>query len=122
MWIPKEITGNSKQQQAMNGSVTYSDAAKTAVSTVENCNSAEKVAPYGITYVPPSGAKTLIIPVGEVQYCSGVVCEEKDILSPGELMLFSSGGANIILKNDGTVVINGQVFAAETQSQSETGE
>ena len=28
-------------------------------------------------------------------------------LEPGELMLYSSGGANIVLKNDGQVLING---------------
>ena len=31
-------------------------------------------------------------------------------LLPGEVRLFSAGGAEIVLKLDGTVVINGQVF------------
>jgi hypothetical protein len=34
-------------------------------------------------------------------------------LAAGELILFSSGGAEIYLKNSGEVVINGQVFAAK---------
>ena len=31
-------------------------------------------------------------------------------LSEGEVMLRSSGGASIVLKNDGTVLINGRVI------------
>ena len=38
---------------------------------------------------------------------------EETALEPGELLLFSQGGARIYLKNSGEVVINGQVFAAE---------
>ena len=48
----------------------------------------------------------------EGMVCAGAVVEET-ALEPGELLLFSQGGARIYLKNSGEVVINGQVFAAE---------
>ena len=41
--------------------------------------------------------------------CLGVVNDAGTLL-PGEVRLFSAGGAEIVLKLDGTVVINGQVF------------
>lgn len=41
--------------------------------------------------------------------CLGVVNAAETLL-PGEVRLFSAGGAEIVLKLDGTVVINGQVF------------
>ena len=41
--------------------------------------------------------------------CLGVVNDAGTLL-PGEVRLFSAGGAQIVLKLDGTVVINGQVF------------
>lgn len=40
---------------------------------------------------------------------TGVVNDAGTLL-PGEVRLFSAGGAEIVLKLDGTVVINGQVF------------
>lgn len=36
--------------------------------------------------------------------------DDAGTLLPGEVRLFSAGGAEIVLKLDGTVVINGQVF------------
>jgi phage gp45-like len=33
-------------------------------------------------------------------------------LAPGELALYSQGGASVVLKNNGDVVINGKVFSA----------
>ena len=44
--------------------------------------------------------------------CNGAVRHVNDAgtLLPGEVRLFSAGGAEIVLKLDGTVVVNGQVF------------
>lgn len=51
--------------------------------------------------------KTGVVTTGGV--CLGVVNDAGTLL-PGEVRLFSAGGAEIVLKLDGTVVINGQVF------------
>jgi phage gp45-like len=67
-------------------------------------------APYGIAYVPPDGTQAVILSCGASDICIGTVAENKN-LQPGELMLYSAGGASIYLKNSGEVVINGQVFA-----------
>ncbi len=39
----------------------------------------------------------------------GVLGQEQS-LSEGELMLYSKGGASIVLKNDGRVLINGREY------------
>ena len=54
---------------------------------------------------PPNAVK------GDVQGNDGIgVLAAAENLSEGEVMLRSSGGASIVLKNDGTVLINGRVI------------
>lgn len=61
--------------------------------------------PYGMAVSVPQGTEAVM--TGGV--CLGVVNDAGTLL-PGEVRLFSTGGAEIVLKLDGTVVINGQVF------------
>ena len=42
--------------------------------------------------------------------CAGVLSGSDSRLQAGEVQLYSAGGAEILLKNNGDVVINGQVF------------
>ncbi len=75
---------------------------------------AKLIAPYGIIWLPPIGATAEIIKNWGREKHSvaiGVLMEDKGIL-PGELLLYSSGGAKIHLKNDGTVMINDRVQIA----------
>ena len=46
---------------------------------------------------------------GEKTFCLGVEIDPKG-LQPGELVLFSSGGAKITLTRDGKIQMEGQVF------------
>ena len=43
-------------------------------------------------------------------YCAGLSSAPDQKLAPGEVRLYSAGGAEILLKRDGSVVINGQSF------------
>ena len=65
------------------------------------------VAPYGIAYVPPKGATAVVLPTEAGAMALGVEMPHES-LEPGELMLYSAGGARIVLKNDGSVQINGR--------------
>lgn len=65
------------------------------------------LSPYGIVAVPPKGTKAVVLPTGDTAVCLGTPQLVKD-LKEGEVMLFSSGGASIILKNNGKVLINGK--------------
>ena len=44
-----------------------------------------------------------------VSWVCTIACENTEI-EPGELLLFSKGGAEILLSNDGKVYINGKEF------------
>ncbi len=65
------------------------------------------ISPYGVVAVPPKGTKTVVLPTGDTAVCMGTP-QQVENLKEGELMLFSSGGASIVLKNDGRVLINGK--------------
>ena len=110
MWIPKEIAAKQSQRQAANGCIVYSDGSETAINATQEYNSVPKAVPYGIAYAAPIGTKSIVIPVGDSQVCAGVISKGFPELKSGEIILFSSGGAKIHLKNDGSVVINGKIF------------
>ena len=57
--------------------------------------------------MPTLGEKSIVLPTSTGDICLGVLAGNLD-LEPGELMLCSSGGASILLKNDGYVYINGK--------------
>ncbi len=63
--------------------------------------------PYGFASAMPQGEEVVMLPESTV--CLGSV-NRAEGLQPGEVRLFSAGGAQILLRADGAVVINGQVF------------
>lgn len=63
--------------------------------------------PFGMAVCIPQGANVVMLPESGV--CMGTVNDTKGLL-PGEVRLFSAGGAEIRLLADGSVVINGHVF------------
>lgn len=113
MWIPKTLSENENQRSARVANVVFSNGEKMSVSGEESFDNIHKIVPYGFDYSPPVGATAVIFPVGNSQLCGGVFLQNNIKLQPGEVALYSLGGANIVLKNDGTVVINGKVFEAE---------
>ena len=93
MWLTKKETAE-KAESVKTGVVT------TGGGEISVCTELERRAP------------TVTVPYGmavSVGVCLGVVNDAGTLL-PGEVRLFSAGGAEIVLKLDGTVVINGQVF------------
>lgn len=95
---------NPKPEQ---GSVRGSYGGRLQVNASSDFRHLPIVAPYGVVSVPPAGESSVVIPVSSGDVCAGVIAPEKE-LSPGELMLYSAGGASIVLKNDGGVYINGK--------------
>ena len=100
-YITKELMKNTKI-----GKVTSTQGNTVTVQTEQEHREIKNAAPFGIISVPPIGAKAVVTPTEQGFIYTGVV-EQNSELEPGELMLYSSGGANIILKNDGQVLING---------------
>lgn len=109
MWILNYVTSKNTNPQAERGSVTQSSDGRVHVNASSDFAGIPIVSPYGISYNPPSGEKAVVINAGGADVSIGTVCESND-LKPGELMLKSSGGASIVLKNDGGVYINGVRF------------
>ena len=85
MWLTKKETAE-KAESVKTGVVT------TGGGEISVCTELERRAP------------TVTVPYGMA------VSVPQGTLLPGEVRLFSAGGAEIVLKLDGTVVINGQVF------------
>ena len=108
MWISKKmISAGQKKTLAEVATIT---GEKTAQGSGEY-RGLPMAAPWGIAYLPPNSTEAVLVESNIGNACVGVLAEEKEI-EPGELMLFSAGGAYIHLKNSGEIVINGQVFPA----------
>lgn len=108
MWLLDYMTKNSLSKGDTScGDVTASKEGYIAVNSSLEHRDVPIVAPYGIAYNPPLKEKSVVIPLESHCACVGVIASNKN-LEPGELMLYSKGGASIILKNDGTVLINGK--------------
>lgn len=107
MWIADYITKNSMTNPSAEiGNVVSCAGGSTAVMSSGEHKGLKTAAPYGIISVPPVGENAVILPLDDSEVCIGVVADSND-LEPGELKLCSKGGASIVLKNDGSVLING---------------
>lgn len=109
MWLSEKMAGGGRKEPAAEVAQVTGDA--TAQGRGEYRGFA-LAAPWGVAYLPPDAAKAILVNSTEGLVCAGAVVDTAE-LEPGELLLFSQGGARIQLKNSGEVVINGQVFAAE---------
>lgn len=104
MWLTRQF-GQRSGAEVTSGEVTNGDAFTVTSESVHVAP--ELLSPYGFSSVPPSGNRAVLLN----GMCAGVSAVQDSSLKEGEVRLYSAGGAEILLKNDGTVVINGQVFA-----------
>ena len=109
MWLAKQMaarTGGAESVTA--GHVTAAQGTLT-VSADGEYRDVSVYAPSGIAARPKIGDQVLLIEMDGEKQMAGAKCDMEGLL-PGELRLRSAGGAEIVLKNNGQVVINGQVF------------
>ncbi len=69
------------------------------------------IAPFGIRWNPPGGCNVQLIKnwnSAEAAVALGTIVDEA--VEPGEIQLFSKGGASLHLKNDGTILINNRLL------------
>lgn len=113
MWISNKIAlrEKSKERKASSADVTLIDGGNIVVQNSNEYRGIKVVSPRGIAYMPVQGDKTVVIPVGDENVCIGAINESAE-LEAGELMLYSSGGAKIVLKNNGEVLINNTTIPA----------
>lgn len=109
MWLLDYVTKNSfSKADASVGDVTKSGKSVAVNASLEH-RDMPVVAPYGVVYIPPLNEKSVVLPTEKYTACIGVIAPQVD-LEPGELMLYSKGGASIVLKNSGQVLINGKAY------------
>lgn len=111
MWIAKQTIAAASQKPAAELAEVNGQA---AMQGEREYRGLPLCAPWGIAYLPPNATQAVVVSTRNGSVCVGTLTEEKG-LAPGELMLFSAGGAEIYLKNSGEVVINGQVFAKKEE-------
>lgn len=109
MWINEYMTGRSFSSQGVSsGEIRAADSSGVSVSATRDYNSLPVVTPAGIAYVPVAGTPALVTDGSGGAVCLGVIASPPPELQAGELMLYSAGGASIVLKNNGKVLINGR--------------
>ncbi len=109
MWLSKRISKNESANHADIAKLTISDRSQWETSGSATARNVAFYAPYGYRYCAPIGADMLVLPSASEQVAVGTRMPYS-ALERGEVMISSLGGANIVLKNDGSVVINGLVI------------
>ena len=109
MWINEYMTGRSfSAAGASAGEIRSANNGSVSVSATRDYGTLPLIAPAGIAYVPVAGTPTVVMEGAGGAVCLGVTVTPREELQPGELMLYSAGGASIVLKNSGKVLINGR--------------
>lgn len=115
MWLSKKLTQHEMQNaaSARSGTVTV-EGAEAAVYTGGEERDVKVASPRGFFWKPRNGENVLVIKggvFGEEAYIVGAVQKDEGTLNAGEVRIASAnGGAEIVIKNDGTVNISGNLF------------
>ena len=110
MWLARQMIEAKRRQPAAEASYLAEGGGAEGTNQYRGV---ELTAPWGIEYAAPDYARATLVTTHEGTICVGTVLQASGLLKAGELRLFSRGGAEILLRNDGTVSINGQVFQAK---------
>lgn len=104
MWLTRQL-GASEGAKVSSGQVT--GGGEFAVRGESEYRSPETLFPYGFSSLAAQGRKAVMLD----GFCAGISSLPDGSLEEGEVRLYSAGGAEILLKSSGEVVINGQVFS-----------
>lgn len=108
MWLMSYMTGQSlTPPNAVWGDVRSSGSDGAAVLSSGEHKNVAYCLPYGFFSMPPTGERAVVLPLEDGEISLGVIAP-RESLEPGELKLQSMGGASLVLKNDGRVLVNGR--------------
>lgn len=93
-----------------NASVLSTRGSTITVATEEGRQVLRLLSPYGVFSIPPIGSETFYLDSQSEGTCLGITVPD-EMPEPGEILLKSAGGAFILLKNNGEVIINGLVIS-----------
>ena len=107
MWIAENLSKNTiNKPEAVSGNVVVSEIGNNALIASGINRGFNFATPYGIFSIPPVNEKAVVLPLADMEVCVGVISQVSSV-EPGEILLKSKGGAEIYLKNDVSVYING---------------
>ncbi len=104
MWLTQRL---SREEGARVTSAQVSGGGDFSVQGENAAQTPETLFPYGFSSRAEQGSKAVLLD----GYCAGVSRLPDSSLQEGEVRLYSVGGAEILLKRNGDVIINGQIFA-----------
>ena len=112
MWLSsRSREAREPESPAEVGSVTLAGG-DPAVCTNRERRALPLFGPGGYAWRPGNGQQVLVIktgPAGESPCVAGARCPGAE-LEPGEVAISSAGGARIVLRNDGTLALVGDVL------------
>ena len=108
MWLSRNFK-NPEQSAAENGVVTLSAENITEANSSLPSRTSECFSPYGYSFRLPVVEEVLIVNSASGAAVAGSKMKTQG-LAQGEVEIRSLGGARILLKNDGSVVINSLVI------------
>lgn len=103
MWLTRKLAGEGGVR--LHSGLVESESGF-AVQGESRYDRPEMLLPYGFSSLAEPGGRAVMLD----GYCAGLSSAPDQKLDPGEVRLYSAGGAEILLKRDGSVVINGQSF------------
>ena len=107
------ILGESKTvQRAEKGEVTLSSDENWEVNASRAERNIKAYLPYGYSAAAPVGTEVLLLPAADSTVALGARCVTEG-LEAGEIKICSKGGASVLLKNDGTIVLNNRLVIDE---------
>lgn len=117
MWLSRKFN-KTETTPAETGVVTLSAKGLTEAAASMPSRNRDTFTPYGYSYCAPVGEEVLIVNGSSGTVFAGTKMSRPS-LEQGEIKIASLGGASIILKNDGSVEINGLVIDRNGQIQNE---
>lgn len=98
---------------AQTGRVMQADTDHCNLSGPEVWGDLELLLPYGMAAKPPEGSQCVVLSLENGKRLNLGCPVSQQGLEPGEIKLQSRGGCYLILKNDGTIRLGGQVIQEE---------
>lgn len=115
MWMGRKISAKRKEmEKPVAGIISGAKEGALLLQSSAEYREVVSAGPYGIKSLPPPGETAVGVTSGGKTFCLGVEMDPAG-LSPGEVTLFSAGGAKITLTQDGKILLEGQVFINGTE-------
>ncbi len=109
MWISKNIISQNDGISASSGKVGHSTNLRVSAVSGNGTGQLIMMTPPGIYSLPTGNQPSVVLQTKNGPVCIGMrMGAFSGVIEPGEIILRSSGGAEIRLSNDGNVYINGR--------------